>query len=76
MTVDDDPAVEPTAMWQMTCGRRDSWGPRSWDQRADAANTCLATVTGVTALDIVAEGYDAGVRLGEVIDRDMIAVPV
>src|SRR5439155_1089875 len=27
-------------------------------------------------LDIVAEGYDAGVRLGEVIDRDMIAVPV
>jgi DNA-binding transcriptional LysR family regulator len=26
--------------------------------------------------DIVAEGYDAGVRLGEVIDRDMIAVPV
>jgi DNA-binding transcriptional LysR family regulator len=27
-------------------------------------------------LDIVAGGYDAGVRLGEVIDRDMIAVPV
>jgi DNA-binding transcriptional LysR family regulator len=26
--------------------------------------------------DIVAEGYDAGVRLGEVIDEDMIAVPV
>jgi DNA-binding transcriptional LysR family regulator len=26
--------------------------------------------------DIVAEGYDAGVRLGEVIDRDMIAVAV
>jgi len=26
--------------------------------------------------DIVAEGYDAGVELGEVIDRDMIAVPV
>jgi DNA-binding transcriptional LysR family regulator len=24
----------------------------------------------------VAEGYDAGIRLGEVIDRDMIAVPV
>ena len=24
----------------------------------------------------MAEGYDAGVRLGEVIDRDMIAVPV
>ena len=29
-----------------------------------------------TAVDIVAEGYDAGARLGEVIDRDMIASPV
>jgi DNA-binding transcriptional LysR family regulator len=28
------------------------------------------------AIDIVAEGYDAGVRLGEVIEQDMIAVPV
>ena len=28
------------------------------------------------ALDIVAAGYDAGIQLGEVIDRDMIAVPV
>ena len=27
-------------------------------------------------IDIVAAGYDAGVRLGEVIDADMIAVPV
>jgi DNA-binding transcriptional LysR family regulator len=27
-------------------------------------------------IDIVREGYDAGIRLGEVIDRDMIAVPV
>ena len=27
-------------------------------------------------VDVVAEGYDAGVRLGEVIDRDMIAVPI
>ena len=26
--------------------------------------------------DIVANGYDAGVQLGEVIDRDMVAVPV
>lgn len=26
--------------------------------------------------DIVASGYDAGIHLGEVIDRDMIAVPV
>lgn len=28
------------------------------------------------ALDIVAEGFDAGVRLGEVIAQDMVAVPV
>ena len=27
-------------------------------------------------VDIVAEGYDGGIRLGEIIDRDMIAVPV
>jgi DNA-binding transcriptional LysR family regulator len=27
-------------------------------------------------IDIVAEGYDAGIQLGEVIARDMIAVPV
>jgi DNA-binding transcriptional LysR family regulator len=28
------------------------------------------------AIDVVREGYDAGIRLGEIIDRDMIAVPV
>jgi len=28
------------------------------------------------AFDIVAQGYDAGVRLGEVIEQDMVAVPV
>ena len=27
-------------------------------------------------MEIVSEGYDAGIRLGEVIDRDMIAVPI
>jgi DNA-binding transcriptional LysR family regulator len=29
-----------------------------------------------STVDIVAEGYDAGARLGEVIDKDMIAVPI
>ncbi|WP_454761679.1 LysR family transcriptional regulator [Caulobacter segnis] len=29
-----------------------------------------------TPFDIVAQGYDAGVRLGEVIEQDMVAVPV
>lgn len=28
------------------------------------------------AVDIVAAGFDAGIQLGEVIDRDMVAVPV
>ena len=28
------------------------------------------------AVDIVAGGYDAGIQLGEVIDKDMIAIPV
>lgn len=43
-----------------------------------AANPDLALDITVTdeEFDIVAEGYDAGVRLGEVIEQDMIAVPV
>lgn len=36
----------------------------------------LDVVIGETPLDIVAEGFDAGIQLGEIIDRDMIAVPV
>ena len=36
----------------------------------------LELVLSDTLVDIVAEGYDAGVRLGEVIDQDMIAVPM
>src|SRR5215210_306935 len=36
----------------------------------------LDLVVSDTVGDIVAEGYDAGIQLGEVIDRDMIAVPV
>lgn len=36
----------------------------------------LDLVVSDAAIDIVAEGYDAGIQLGEVIDRDMIAVPV
>ncbi|MBH0239035.1 LysR family transcriptional regulator [Methylobrevis albus] len=42
---------------------------------ANPAVTIDVTVTD-EEFDIVAEGYDAGVRLGEVIDQDMIAVPV
>lgn len=36
----------------------------------------LDLVISEAAVDIVADGYDAGIQLGEVIDRDMIAVPV
>ena len=36
----------------------------------------LDLVVSDAPVDIVADGYDAGIQLGEVIDRDMIAVPV
>jgi DNA-binding transcriptional LysR family regulator len=36
----------------------------------------LDLVVSDAPVDIVAEGFDAGIQLGEVIDRDMIAVPV
>ena len=36
----------------------------------------LDVVVSDAPVDIVAQGYDAGIQLGEVIDKDMIAVPV
>lgn len=36
----------------------------------------LDLVLGEAPVDIVADGYDAGIQLGEVIDKDMIAVAV
>src|SRR5436190_341673 len=36
----------------------------------------LEVVVSDAPVDIVADGYDAGIQLGEVIDKDMIAVPV
>jgi DNA-binding transcriptional LysR family regulator len=36
----------------------------------------LDLVVSDAPIDIVAEGFDAGIHLGEVIDKDMIAVPV
>jgi DNA-binding transcriptional LysR family regulator len=36
----------------------------------------LELVVSDAPVDIVAEGFDAGIQLGEVIDKDMIAVPV
>jgi DNA-binding transcriptional LysR family regulator len=42
----------------------------------DHPNIQLDLVVGDAPVDIVADGYDAGIQLGEVIDKDMIAVPV
>ena len=43
---------------------------------AEYAHVALDVSTGDARVDIVAGGYDAGIQLGEVIDKDMIAVPV
>jgi DNA-binding transcriptional LysR family regulator len=42
----------------------------------DNPHVQLDLVVSDAAVDIVADGYDAGIQLGEVIDKDMIAVPV
>ena len=42
----------------------------------DHPHVVLDVVVSDAPVDIVAEGYDAGIQLGEVIDRDMIALPV
>jgi DNA-binding transcriptional LysR family regulator len=36
----------------------------------------LDLVVSNARLDIIADGYNAGIQLGENIDKDMIAVPV
>jgi DNA-binding transcriptional LysR family regulator len=43
---------------------------------AEHPDVMLDIAVSDATVDIVAEGYDAGIQLGEVIDRDMIAVPV
>jgi len=43
---------------------------------AEHPHVTLDVAVSDASVDIVAEGYDAGIQLGEVIDRDMIAVPV
>jgi DNA-binding transcriptional LysR family regulator len=42
----------------------------------DHPHVRLDLVVSEAPVDIVAEGYDAGIQLGEVIDKDMVAVPV
>jgi DNA-binding transcriptional LysR family regulator len=42
----------------------------------DNPHVRLDLVVSDAPVDIVADGYDAGIQLGEVIDKDMIAVPM
>ena len=51
-------------------------GPVLADFLASYPHVRLDVDVGDAPLDIVAKGYDSGVQLGEVIERDMIAVPV
>ena len=51
-------------------------GPLLADFLAAHAGVTIDLVVSDAVGDIVAEGYDAGIQLGEVIDRDMVAVPV
>ena len=51
-------------------------GPLLTGFLADHPRVMLDVAAGDALVDIVATGYDAGIQLGEVIDRDMIAVPV
>ena len=51
-------------------------GPFLSGYLAEHPHVTLDVATGDALVDIVASGYDAGIQLGEVIDRDMIAVPV
>jgi DNA-binding transcriptional LysR family regulator len=51
-------------------------GPLVADFLAEHPHVDLDITVSNAPADIVAAGYDAGIQLGEVIDRDMIAVPV
>jgi DNA-binding transcriptional LysR family regulator len=51
-------------------------GPQLADFLATHPHVQLEVDVSDASLDIVAEGFDAGIQLGEVIERDMIAVPV
>ena len=51
-------------------------GPLVADFLAAHAHVRLAVEVNDERVDVVADGYDAGIEIGEVIDRDMIVVPV
>jgi DNA-binding transcriptional LysR family regulator len=43
---------------------------------AEYPSVSLDLVVSESPVDVIAEGFDAGIQLGEVIDQDMIAVPI
>jgi DNA-binding transcriptional LysR family regulator len=72
-------ATEPrgTVRLQVTTGAHDFLaGPLIIDFLARHAHVRLDVEVRDEPIDIVAQGYDAGIEIGEVIDRDMIVVPV
>jgi DNA-binding transcriptional LysR family regulator len=72
-------ATEPrgTVRLHVTTGAHDFLaGPLVVDFLARHPHVRLAVEVSDEPIDIVAEGYDAGIEIGEVIDQDMIVVPV
>ena len=51
-------------------------GPRLADFGRLHPDVELDVVVDERRLDVVAEGFDAGIRIGELVDRDMIAIPI
>lgn len=43
---------------------------------AEHPSVTLDLVVSESPVDVIAEGFDAGIQLGEVIDQDMLAVPI
>jgi DNA-binding transcriptional LysR family regulator len=43
---------------------------------AEYPSVSLDLVVSESPVDVIAEGFDAGIQLGEVIDQDMVAVPI
>ncbi len=72
-------AAQPNGVLRLhvsTAAERFLAGPVLTDFLVAHPHIRLALAVSGEVPDIVALGYDAGVELGEVIDRDMIAVPV
>ena len=56
--------------------RQKPFSGRPWQRFRKYPDVNVEIITDYGLTDIVAERYDAGVRLGEQVDKDMIAVPI